>query len=180
MRKGTIILLLAIAAIVVFVFATHSIMAQEGPGPGPRGERFRRGRPREHMRPGFIEAEEWIEDAKKVRDEIIAINEKLDPLREDLHKLWRKARSAATKEEREKLRAEAKAVSKKVNVLELEAAAKNKDFAVRNYERALKRMIEAEVEYRLIEHKIRLRKRMFEKGPRGPGRGPRRRDSEGE
>jgi len=171
---STSILFLASVAIAVF-FLTHDLQAQSEENPPPEGRHPGPGGPREefmrrHPRLADVEeAEKWLEEARKLHDEINELANRLEPVQKEVRELFYQISQADSDEERDRIRAELKTALDKQDELEIEMAEKRRDFSEKNFKIALERMIQARVEYEETKRRINWRKRVIDRRFPGPG-----------
>lgn len=192
MKKAILFFIfLSMLTLIAVILVVPKLQAQESNEEGIKGEPPTRGDepPREKFKEGmrrqFIkrdeiaEGEKFLEEVKKYKDEINALETQLDPIRKEVRSLFQQIQKAASDQEREQIKSKLDAVTSKEDDLDLAIAKKKKEFSEMNFKLALERMIEAEVEYRETERRIRLRHDFM--GRHMPGdRGPRKRDRERE
>ena len=182
MKKGFGLVIIALTLILssMFVFLPD-LFGQEGKDKDTEGgEKASRERPKDSMRKEFrkgpkldelAEGRKWLDDVKKYREEITALENELGPVREEVRNLFRQHQNATTEEGKKELETKIELARSKEDELDLAIAKKKKEFAEKNYKLALERMIEAEVELRDTERKIWIKQEFMGKHfPEGRGR----------
>lgn len=140
----------------------------------PPRERFKEGiKKKESRLEKLLIGQEWIESVKKYKDEISALESELEPVRKEVRNLVGQLQRETDEVRKSEIKNKLEIASGKENEIDIKIAEKKKEFAGKNFQLALERMIEAEVEFREKEREVWLRQefiRQIIKGERHFGK----------